>query len=166
MLSPWQGILMLSRDVSLLVAEKKKNPCRAVRNRVCISCGMIPTWQQNLNIIVHWTMKRNGVSGCSLPHSPPFPFCVFLVTLKIVKSLSWKKNTKTPEMVTEDGVSLILLIGRRPVPVWAKCFRVFSEDGRTMCFWANKNVAHKSLPRHRGQSEMVCKRIIVTPMAL
>lgn len=74
--------------------KKKKNPCRAVRNRVCISCGMIPTWQQNLNIIVHWTMKRNGVSGCSLPHSPPFPFCVFLVTLKIVKSLSWKKTQK------------------------------------------------------------------------
>lgn len=74
--------------------KKKKNPCRAVRKRVCISCGMIPTWQQNLNIIVHWTMKRNGVSGCSLPHSPPFPFCVFLVTLKIVKSLSWKKTQK------------------------------------------------------------------------
>lgn len=69
-------------------------------------------------------------------------------------------------MLMEDAVSLILLTGRCPVPVWAKCFRVFSEDGWTMRFWGNKNVAHKSLPRHRGQSEMVCKRIIVTPMAL
>lgn len=40
------------------------------------------------------------------------------------------------------------------------------QDGQTMCFWKNKNVAHKSLLKQRGQSEMVCKRIIVTRMAL
>lgn len=63
-------------------------------------------------------------------------------------------------------MKLISLGGRSPVSVWAKRFCMFTEDGRTMCFWENKNVPHKSLLKHRGQSEMVCKRIIVTRMAL
>lgn len=154
------------------MARSEKTSLWAVKDCVCISCGMIPTWQQNLNIIVHWTIKRNVVSACtSTSHSQfPFSFCLnfcLSFTVKLVTQFSYKSTNKCwSQMLMSDVMSLILLIGRRPVPVWAKCFCTFSEDGWTMRFWANKNVAHKSLPRHRGQSEIVCKRIIVTPMAL
>lgn len=47
----------------------KTKSMKAVKSCVCISCGMIPTWQKTLNIIVQWTMKRNAVSGCNAPSS-------------------------------------------------------------------------------------------------
>lgn len=106
-------------------------------------------------------------SVAAMHHPLSFPFFLnfsFAFTFKTFKYLGCQSTNRSQMLMLHVVILLFLLIGRRPVPVSVE--HLFSGDGWTMCFWGNKNAAHKSLSRHRGQSEMVCKRIIVTPMAL
>lgn len=92
---------------------------------------------------------------CTTFSFPPFSCFSFYLQ----SSLATKAPTNVDQMFIKDVMEVILLIGRHPGWCW-------TVDGWTMCFRGNKNVTHKSLSKHRGQSEMVCKRIIVTPVAL
>lgn len=139
------------QDVSVCWWPHLKNISVAVRSCVCTSCGMIPTWQQkNPNIIVHWTIKWNAVGACtsSLIRS----FFVFFQTCAFLFSPNvWCGGGKHWSlMLMKDAKPNIFRAGSGPDPFWSKCFCIFSEDGWTMPFWANRNAAHKSLPGHRG----------------
>lgn len=159
------------QDVSFCCRRDLKNISPAVESRVCTSCGMIPTWQQ----------KKKSEHNCSvsnklkcsrrlhqLTHLLFFLFFLFSTVAFLCLPNVWcgSKEKHWSPLLIADAKPDIRLTGCGPVLFFfrPKCFCMFAEDGWTMCFWANKNVAHKSLPGHRGSGEIVCKRIIVTPM--
>lgn len=159
-------ILVLSGHVSPLVEGSKKHPCGLSRlylmwNDTCTTGRSKPNCSVN---------NKKKFSCLVTPALIIYFFfyklllCFYCFCFRSLQSTIHNKCRQ--KMSMEDAMPLISLTGRRPASVWAKCFCMFIEDGWTMCFRENKNVAHKSLPRHRGQSEMVCKCIIVTRMAL
>lgn len=144
-LPQWQVILRLSRCVSLLVTGSEKHL------RSCQELCLYLMWNDT-----YMTAKKS-VHNCSLNNKTkcsrrPHRFTYFFQTRAFLFSLNvWYGDGKHWSlMLMKDAKPNILRAGSGPDPFWSKWFCIFSEDGWTMRFRANKNAAHKSLPGHRG----------------